>query len=66
MSIFGRIFQKKQEKSKQKYMESTADNPAVLLGTGWRTPCGRKSPIPPPFRKFSLILRKCAGFRLKM
>ena len=32
MSIFDRIFRKKQEKSKQKYMESPADNPAVLLG----------------------------------
>lgn len=32
MSIFDRIFQKKQEKSKQKRAESSADNPAVLLG----------------------------------
>ena len=32
MSIFDRIFQKKQEKSKQKRAESPTDNPAVLLG----------------------------------
>lgn len=32
MNIFDRIFQKKQEKSKQKRAESSANNPAVLLG----------------------------------
>lgn len=32
MSIFDRIFQKKQEKSKQKRAESPTDNAAVLLG----------------------------------
>ena len=32
MNIFDRIFRKKQEKSKQKRAESSADNPAVLLG----------------------------------
>lgn len=32
MSIFDRIFQKKQKKSKQKRAEPPMDNPAVLLG----------------------------------
>lgn len=32
MNIFDRIFRKKQEKSKQKRAESSADNPAVILG----------------------------------
>lgn len=32
MSIFDRIFRKKQEKSKQKRVESSVNNPAVLLG----------------------------------
>lgn len=32
MSIFGRIFQKKQKKSRQKRAEPPMDNPAVLLG----------------------------------
>ena len=32
MSIFDRIFQKKQKKSKQKRAETPTNNPAVLLG----------------------------------
>lgn len=32
MSIFDRIFQKKQKKSKQKRAEPPTNNPAVLLG----------------------------------